>query len=312
MPGMQARPVPGPGGVPSANVSPAPAAEKTIKRPVPAAKPAGRWGTKRSRRPAGAGAIDPAKATNLLYGTMERLETLSSLYENLGLRVSTGTLKKAHDLDRAVNNAAAAYFKVPEPKPVRETLKNYRGLLDSALRSVKTLKELRGRMKSAETEPALLAARELYLAIDSDLADRKLILIAAEAGPPRPAGTAASRETGEELANETETLFTISEVTFALSAYRKEEGRFPKALKDLTPKYIPAIPAIAVAGHEKTDRTTEIDSSDYDANLSKVMKDTGAWLYFSNKKSRYYGRVFVDCTHKNAQGVEFYRIGEGK
>lgn len=285
--------------------SPAPARKRVKTRKKPAARLTGR--------------IEPQKINNLLYGTIERLETLSSIYENLGLRVSTATLRKAYAVDKAVGGAAAGYFKTPAPAPDREGMKNYRGLLTSVLRSIRILKELRIRLKPAATEPALLAVQDLYLAMDAELSGPNLVPAPDPAGARGGKTGAASesssgeaRSAGGELANETETLVTISEVSFALSAYRKEEGIYPKRLKDLAPKYIPEIPAIEIAGHAATTETTDIDSADYDADLSKAVKDTGKWIYFSNKKSKYYGRVLVDCSHKNAQGTEFYKIGETK
>lgn len=295
------------------------APQAAVQRPAapqaaaPAAQPAKKQ--RRPRRPAAAKpdakpAVDLKRTNSLLYGVMERLDTLSALYENLGLRLSTDTLKKAYELDKTVNKAAAAYFKTKEPKPDRESVKNYRGLLESVMRSVRALKELKDRLPPSDMEPAILAARDLYQAIDLELAAASLVPIAID---PKPqAGRGRSSAGGEEIANQTETLFAISEVTLSLSAYRREDGRYPKHLKDLAPKYLPAIPAVSIADHPKTAEIVEIDSKNYDADHSKAFNDTGKWLYFSNKKSKYYGRVFVDCTHKNAQGVEFYRIGEAK
>ena len=298
---------------PAAGQISAPAAAAPAK---PAKKPVRSRRKPAAARPAG---VDPKKVNSLLYGTMERLETLSALYENLGLRVSTNTLKKAYELDKAVNKAAAPYFKIAGPGPERESLKNYRGLLESVLRSVRVLKEIKGRLKPAATESAILTARDLYQAMDAELAGPELTSVviepgprAGKTGPAAGSGATASSSTGEDLANETETLVAVSEVTFALSAYRKEEGKFPAHLKNLSPKYIPALPAVAIADHPKTTEVVEIDSTDYDQNYSKVFHDTGKWLYFSHKKSRYYGRVFVDCSHKDAQGTEFYKIGESK
>ncbi|OGS06906.1 MAG: hypothetical protein A2270_00525 [Elusimicrobia bacterium RIFOXYA12_FULL_51_18] len=273
---------------------PAKKQKKPRRRPV-AAKPAG---------------VDPRKINALLYGTAERLEIISSLYENLGLRISTDTLKKAYDLDKAVNKTAAAYFMAPEPKPDRENIKNYRGLLESVLRSVRILKELKDRLPAADTGAAILSTRDLYLAINDELAAHSLIPVAID---PKPqAGKNRASADGEEISNQTETLLTISELTLALSNFLREEGKYPTRLKDLAPKYIPAIPAVSVAGHPKTAEVVEIESRDYDADHSRAFNDTGKWLYFSHKKSRYYGRVFVDCSHKNSQGVEFYKIGEAK
>ena len=296
------------------STTPAPARQSAVKQtPAPAARPAKPPRKSRRKTAAARPAMDPRKMNSLLYGTMERLEILSSLYENLGLRASTDTLKRAFELDRDVNRAAAAYFKVPEPRPDRESVKNYRGLIESALRSTKVLKEIKDRLPPADTEPAILAARDLYDAMNDELAGARLIPVTIE---PKPqAGKSrgpASYSTGEDIANQTETMFAISEVTLALSAAQREDGRYPKHLKDLAPKYIPAIPTVSVADHPRTAEIVEIDSRNYDADYSKAFNDTGKWLYFSNKKSKYYGRVFVDCTHKNSQGVEFFKIGETK
>ncbi|HBB67458.1 MAG: hypothetical protein A2X28_09370 [Elusimicrobia bacterium GWA2_56_46] len=298
---------------PAAGQISAPAAAAPVK---PAKKPGRARRKPAAARPAG---VDPKKVNSLLYGTMERLETLSALYENLGLRVSTGTLKKAYELDKAVNKAAAPYFRIAEPGAEREGLKNYRGLLESVLRSVRILKEIKGRLKPAATESAILAARDLYQAMDTELAGPKLTSVvieprprAGKTGPAAGSGATASSSTGEDLANETETLVAVSEVTFALSAYRREEGKFPAHLENLSPKYLPALPAVEIADHPKTAEVVEIDSTDYDLDYTKAFRDTGKWLYFSHKKSRYHGRVFVDCSHKDAQGLEFYRIGEKK
>jgi len=179
------------------------------------------------------------------------------------------------------------------------------------MRSVRTLKELKDRMPPAEIEPAILAARDLYQGIDRELAGASLVQVTVEP-KPQAGRSKPQADGGEEIANQTETMFAISEVTLALSACKREDGRFPGHLKDLAPKYIPAIPAVSVADHPKTAEIVEIDSRNYDKDYSKAFNDTGKWLYFSNKKSKYYGRVFVDCTHKNSQGVEFYRIGEIK
>jgi len=283
-----------------ADAKAAPAAEPVKKQKKTRRKPA-------AAKPAG---MDPKKANSLLYGTMERLEIISSLYENVGLRVSTDTLKKAYELDRDVNKAAASYFRAPEPKPDRENLKNYRGLLESVLRSVKVLKELKDLLPPADTEIPIAAARDLYQALGEELAGARLTPVAID---PKPqGGKSRTSSSGEEIANQTETLFAISEVTLALSSYRREDGRYPKHLKDLAPKYLPAIPAVTVADHPRTAEIIEVDSRNYDADYSKAFNDTGKWLYFSDKRSKYYGRVFVDCTHKNSQGVEFYRIGEAK
>ncbi|HOW89599.1 MAG TPA: hypothetical protein PL037_04895 [Elusimicrobiales bacterium] len=253
----------------------------------------------------------PPAADNgtILDAAAERLETLSSLYDSLGLRASTAAMRKAIIMDKAAKTAAAAYFGTPV-KP-GDGPANYRDLLVSSLRGVRMLKTLKDRVAPAAAEPALSAVRDFTAEIDAEIAGRKLTASPPSAGKEdQSAGKPASLPRGgEDLENQSETLVSIAEVTFALSSFRKETGRFPEKLSDLVPKYIPAIPTIAIAGHTGTNGVTDIDSADYDADVSKALKDSGAWIYFSNKRSSHYGKVLVDCTHKNAQGTEFYRIG---
>lgn len=65
-----------------------------------------------------------------------------------------------------------------------------------------------------------------------------------------------------------------------------------------------------MADHPATREVLVIDSSDYDEAPYQAITDTGKWLYFTDKKSKYYGRVLIDCSHKDAKGAEFYKAGE--
>ncbi|MBU2483234.1 MAG: hypothetical protein KJ760_19290, partial [Proteobacteria bacterium] len=170
-----------------------------------------------------------------------------------------------------------------------------------------------------KTEAAIGLCRELNAVIDKELAGTKLIVAAAPVEPPRQKAAKPAVTTVKEPASPVETLngeagalSALSELRKAVESYKAAKGKYPTRLSKLTPKYIPEIPAISAANHPTTDKIMEIASTAYDGKLHQAVTDTGKWLYFTNKKSKYYGQVFIDCSHKNAQGVEMYRTGETK
>ncbi len=273
--------------------------------------------------------LDKKKANALLYSTMEKLETLLALYDNLQLQVSEDTVNKAAELESAANRAAADFFRTEAPDPGRETVKAYKSLLNSTLRSLKVLLDVKDRVIPEETEKALALCGDLKAAIEGELALAKL-KGPGSAPAKEPEAPAAAQGDDEDsrllatpvteppvqgetiLSGEAGALATLSELRKALQAYKREEGKYPKKLNKLTPKYIPEMPAISVADHSTTDEVLEIDSEDYDDNLHQAITDSGKWLYFTSKKSKYYGQVFIDCSHKNGAGVELFRAGDGK
>lgn len=252
--------------------------------------------------------VEPRRVNALLFGTMEKLETLGALYENLRLEVSGRTLDKISEMEKAAGRVAADYFRVDAPSPDREEVKTYRGLLDSALKSVKALKDVKDRVKPGESEAAILLCRDLNAAIDEELAGAKLSVPSAAAEAPRretePAASAGA------AGNEAAAIAALSEVKNALEAYKAKEGKYPKSLSKLTPKYLNKIPEISAADHPATREVLEINSSDYDETPFQAITDTGKWLYFTDKKSKLYGRLFIDCSHKDAGGTELYQAGK--
>lgn len=254
--------------------------------------------------------VEPRRVNALLFGTMENLETLGALYENLRLEVSGSTLDKISEMEKAAGRVAADYFKVEPPSPAREEVKTYRGLLDSALKSVKALKDVKDRVKPGESEAAILLCRDLNEAIDEELAGAKLSVPGPAAGTVRQEQEQAAPAEAP-VTNEAAALDALSEVRKALKAYKAKEDKYPKSLAKLAPKHIPAIPEIQLADHPATREVLTIDSSDYDEAVFQAITDTGKWLYFTDKKSKYYGLVLIDCSHKNSGGVELYKIGQG-
>lgn len=271
--------------------------DPVIKEPAPA--PA----AEKASKP-----VEPRRVNALLFGTMEKLETLDALYENLRLQVSGETLEKISELEKAAGRVAADYFKVDAPSPGREEIKTYRGLLDSALKSVKALKDVKDRVKPGESEAAVLLCRDLNAAIDEELAGAKLTVPSAAAEAPGPESEPAA--SAGASGSEDSALAALSEVRKALEAYKAKEGKYPKTLSKLTPKYLGNIPEISAAGHPATREVLEINSSDYDDTPFQAITDTGKWLYFTDKKSKLYGRLLIDCSHKDAGGTELYQAGK--
>ena len=261
-------------------------------------------------------AVEPKRVNALLYSTMERLETLGALYDNLQLQVSDDTLGKISGLEKAANKVAAGYFNIGEPDSGREPVKSYRELLNRALKSVKALKDVKDRVGQEESEEAIGLCRELNAAVDEELAGGKLTVSSSES--PQQAEKPAEARVVEPVAHvapvqpagkEAAAISALSDLRKAIEAYKTAEVKYPRHLAKLTPQYIQEIPKISVADHPATSEVMEITSSNYDEKLFQAITDTGKWLYFTDKESRYYGLVLIDCSHKDAQGVEIYKAG---
>ena len=253
-------------------------------------------------------AIEPKKVNSLLFGTMEKLETLGALYENLRLQVSGDTLEKISGLNRVSNKVSADYFRIEEPAADRKEVQTYRGLLNSTLKSVKALKDMKDRVQPEESAAAIGLCRELNAAIDEELAGSKLAVADAESSGQAEEAPGTKAVVPDD--KETAAVAALLELKKAVEAYKAGEVKYPKRLGKLVPKYIKEIPEISVADHPATSEVLEINSSDYDEALVQAITDTGKWLYFTDKNSKYYGLVLIDCSHKDARGVELYKAGE--
>ena len=95
----------------------------------------------------------------------------------------------------------------------------------------------------------------------------------------------------------------------ALEDYRsKNHAAYPSRLEDLVPQYLAQIPPIQVGPHAST---TQVDPFGPEIcapggpNPGKV-KDSGHWGYVSDPKAPCWGGVFIDCSHKDADGRGYY------
>ncbi len=108
------------------------------------------------------------------------------------------------------------------------------------------------------------------------------------------------------LRAEGRSLHNLASLRLAMEEYAKDnQGRHPSALEGLIgPRYLPAIPAIEVRVHERTDSWTlygaEVCSGE-DVDDAKL-KDTGGWGYVADPRAKCAGFVFIDCTHPDAKG----------
>ncbi|MCX7905311.1 MAG: hypothetical protein N2446_01250 [Elusimicrobiales bacterium] len=107
-------------------------------------------------------------------------------------------------------------------------------------------------------------------------------------------------------------LISLTSVRGAIQMYYAEnEGRYPKNLNELIPKYLSKIKQIYIKNHKKTSKVTIYNSSitkkDEKTGEIKIdyskLKDTGGYGYIYDEKSPWHGYVFIDCTHKNSKGV---------
>jgi len=98
----------------------------------------------------------------------------------------------------------------------------------------------------------------------------------------------------------------LAETREALMLYYGDlEGRYPATPAELIPKYMPTAPELELPGHSKTAAVEMTDSTE--ADIAGAVTDTGGWLYFANPRSQNFGMLALNCTHKDAKGVELHK-----
>ncbi|MDT8286422.1 MAG: hypothetical protein RQ748_04865 [Elusimicrobiales bacterium] len=76
-------------------------------------------------------------------------------------------------------------------------------------------------------------------------------------------------------------------------------GRWPSALEELVPGYLPAIPVLDLPGHGPAAAVRYVSGRLYDEEVASAVADTGGWLYFSGPASDNWGLALIDCSHQD-------------
>jgi uncharacterized RDD family membrane protein YckC len=100
----------------------------------------------------------------------------------------------------------------------------------------------------------------------------------------------------------------------AAAAYSGDaQGRLPADLSALAPRYIPELPTTELADHPGAagvevygPEVCSGSKEDGQQILGDKLRDTGKWGYVVAPKAPCDGRIFVDCTHKDSKGREWY------
>jgi len=102
---------------------------------------------------------------------------------------------------------------------------------------------------------------------------------------------------------------TVMMMRSALEDYRvKHHNAYPSRLEDLVPESLARIPEIAVGKHGAAEQVDSFGAeicSPGGPDPARV-KDSGHWGYVNDPKSPCWGGIFIDCTHKDADGRAFY------
>ncbi|MFA6316367.1 MAG: hypothetical protein WC943_03030 [Elusimicrobiota bacterium] len=111
------------------------------------------------------------------------------------------------------------------------------------------------------------------------------------------------------VVKESRTLSILAKLETAIADFYKTEGKVPRKLTDLVPKYLADIPTVELVGARHKD-TSAVQY--YPADIIRDgqidgsrLKDSGKWGYAYNEKQVI---VFVDCTHRNSKGVPWFQV----
>ncbi|MBI5624728.1 MAG: hypothetical protein HY924_13195 [Elusimicrobia bacterium] len=102
---------------------------------------------------------------------------------------------------------------------------------------------------------------------------------------------------------------SLGAIRSALSIYYGDrEGIYPSdPNQELTPKYLSSIPEIELAHHQASRKFRLVKEMKAGAELSSVIQDGGSWLYIADPKSKLFGMVVIDCSHRDSRGKEWYQ-----
>lgn len=99
------------------------------------------------------------------------------------------------------------------------------------------------------------------------------------------------------------TLAGLGVIRRALLTYHDDEhvAKFPSELSDLI---IAGAPRYGVLPLARTDHPSS--SSVISACSASALTDAGGWAYCADPKSKEYGTVWVNCTHRDARGIKWF------
>ncbi len=130
------------------------------------------------------------------------------------------------------------------------------------------------------------------------------------AGTQRALPPEAARELEQELALMREkaaaarALRDLARLRRALQDFFADKGgRWPAALDELVPDYLPAIPALDLPGHEPSSSVKYAEGGPLGDDPAAAVSDSGGWLYFSGQASDNLGLVLIDCSHPDEKGA---------
>jgi uncharacterized RDD family membrane protein YckC len=83
--------------------------------------------------------------------------------------------------------------------------------------------------------------------------------------------------------------------------YRDNSGRYPEQLSALVPRYLQAIPVVKADRHTAFAEAEAYGSEACSGNAA-ALKDTAKWGYVSEPAAPCFGRVFIDCVHRDSKG----------
>jgi len=92
----------------------------------------------------------------------------------------------------------------------------------------------------------------------------------------------------------------------AIKYYVKAKKTTPKYLEQLTPDYIADIPELNITDNKPTKKVSNIYEDFGTRHIQTVLKNTGGWIYISDKKSKYCGMVFIDLSNETLEGKKWW------
>lgn len=98
---------------------------------------------------------------------------------------------------------------------------------------------------------------------------------------------------------ETRTTRELSLLRQSISAWKKDRGAPPDRLSQLAPHYLKILPRLSLPG------TGHPTTREVEFVQARAGVDTGKWLYVNNPKNPFYGKVRINCTHRDSQGFRW-------